>query len=306
MTSMFGRILGAVAGLSLFGCALDVGSPGDGGTGPSEPIGEEEAALSQCACPFTSYPAPVTVNNSTATGPTRSGNICWPTRYDRKTSGVTPDLMITDEDDGRFHFTGSGEVQCLPRCCFKSDTGGATRTLSEELNATVSMNDPSSFAIRGAQALPGAIQFLTGIRHQSVGTFPSAGMFPGAGAMVSLDPNPSLSVISEVRNCGFFPLFPCPTNTVSATAFSLLVAAPVVGGVHQVKIDRTVNLTVANLRVGLSQAGTAACVVTSLFGAKTSTLPAVTLTRPNGVWVGELGPNVSSAQVTCYNFNQSD
>jgi hypothetical protein len=34
----------------------------------------------------------------TATGPTRSGNVCWPTRYDRKTSGVTPDLMITDED----------------------------------------------------------------------------------------------------------------------------------------------------------------------------------------------------------------
>lgn len=275
-------------------CAFELDSNSGSGGGPGETVGIEQDGLSNCNCGESSYPSPVTVNG-TVIGPTRSGSICWPVRYDRRSSGVTVDLIANDQD-GNWVFNGIGQVQCISRCCFFDTEAGAERTLTSAFTSTV--NDVQDNTISFADTNlwnDDAIALLTGLRHTpgAMSSFDGAGLnFPGDG---------NSPVVMRVTDDSETPGV---TETMTGVAYSFFVGVAHTGHVAKKFIPPTVGPS-QNVDTGFPTSR-GICTISSLLRATSASSPAVTLTRSASShnWVVSTG-STSTAKVACFDFNQT-
>jgi hypothetical protein len=274
-----------VAALSLLGCSSAGDLPTDGELDSNEPVAEVTEELSSCTCDRDSY-LPITVNNESKTGPTRSANMCWPTSYARRSSGPNPSLIV-DDLNGNWRVTGTGAAHCLPRCCFKSNNPGAARTLSNAFAVSATTNSPLSIELDSTPLVPGALQFLNGIRHLP------GNMVTSEGAYLIGD---ALNAQATV-NC--IP-FLCPTHTTEAVAYSLYVGAPTIG----THVVRKQEFTLTAEGVVMTPLNEGACTISRMLAGGSGQGHA-TLSRIRNNWIGVLS-NGGSAQATCYLYDQTN
>jgi hypothetical protein len=278
----------------LSGCIAQVEPDAGTGGGPGETVATERDGLSNCGCGESSYPAPITVNG-TVIGPTRSSNICWPVRYDRRTSGVTVDLVGNDQD-GNWVFNGIGQVQCISRCCFFDTEPGAERTLTNAFTTTATDTPPDTgFAFAPIDMWnEDAIALLTGVRHT-----PSA-MGTNDAGYLSFTGNANVPVKLVAQT----DAFSFNTESVTAVGYSFFVGVAHTG--HLARKFRPPMLLSSQTLDTSFPMSRGICTISDVTGAGSSSSAAVTLTRSasSHTWVATTGPS-AAAGLTCYDFNQT-
>jgi len=200
-------------------------------------------------------------------------------------------MSILDDSNGKYEFSGAGEVECLPRACFFSN-GDWTRMLSGRFN--LDMVADGSFSQQQSVQMwqSDAMQLLTEV----VGPNLDLGDFVG----ITPDPDPFQPAILNAVEC-------CNTSfgITAGAGYSFFVGIPQTGTVvRQVTATVHANETVTP-GVRLSDGICTFSEISPSTHASSGSLARLVRSGNPPAWTATGGSNLNHAVLRCYLFDQS-